>query len=193
MLIHITYILSQTTTTMDNILRILYYIILFTTSDTNRDISYKHDILFHHELSNDLRLRIPEPTVSSPMDGPLSQHKKKKTHASSPSPSWKPRKPEPPQISRPGIPCPWSPLETAPPPPPSLVTFFLLLLLLLLSLLINLITMRPLTQLHCKLEQLGCRKKFHFALLDNYFSNIFTELKIWYGINSSWKITVFFF
>ena len=34
--------------------------------------------MFHHELSNDLRLRIPEPTVSSPMDGPLSQHKKKK-------------------------------------------------------------------------------------------------------------------
>ena len=42
--------------------------------------------MFHHELSNDLRLRIPGPIVPSPMDGPLSQHKKKKTYASSPPP-----------------------------------------------------------------------------------------------------------
>ena len=86
MLIHITYILSQTTTTMD-IIFWGFYTILFFLPQVKRTviISYKHDILmFHHELSNDLRLRIPEPTVSSPMDGPLSQHKKKKTYASSP-------------------------------------------------------------------------------------------------------------
>ena len=110
-------------------------------------ISYKHDILmFHHELSNDLRLRIPEPTVSSPMDGPLSQHKKKKTYASSPPhPHMKTTKTRAPS----NIP----PMNTSPMAAPYI--YFPL---------INLITMRPLTQLHCKIRATRLQKKVPFCL-----------------------------
>ena len=111
-------------------------------------ISYKHDILmFHHELSNDLRLRIPGPIVPSPMDGPLSQHKKKKTYASSPPP------PSPMKTAKTRATLDIPPMNTSPMAAPYI--YFPL---------INLITMRPLTQLHCKIRATRLQKKVKFCL-----------------------------
>ena len=43
-----------------------------------------------------------------------------------------------------------------------------------------LVTVRILTLFNLKLEQLSGKKVVKLALLGNYFSNLFTEVEIWY-------------
>ena len=43
-----------------------------------------------------------------------------------------------------------------------------------------LVTLRPFTSFNLKLEQSSCKKVLKFALLGNCFSDLLTEVKIWY-------------
>ena len=63
--------------------------------------------------------------------------------------------------------CLWKPFDSNSPETPSN----------LISLTI-LVTLRPFTLFNLKLEQLSCKKVLKFALLGNYFSDLFTEVKI---------------
>ena len=44
----------------------------------------------------------------------------------------------------------------------------------------NLISLTILVTLRKKIERLNCRKVLKFALFDNCFSDIFSEVEIWY-------------
>ena len=46
--------------------------------------------------------------------------------------------------------------------------------------LIIMVTLRSFTLFNLKLEQLSCKKKLKYDLLDNCFSDLFTEVEIWY-------------
>ena len=43
------------------------------------------------------------------------------------------------------------------------------------------VTLRPLTQLSPKISATNLQKALNFSFLDNYFPDLSTEAKIWYG------------